>query len=92
MHRTRRKGGIVARLALVATALVPAGCTQLEVERTLPDGSRQSYRFVAFKPSLEVRPDAFRIAPWGQTDEGYPVDVLTPRADVPSLTMPVVLT
>ncbi|NBX25246.1 MAG: hypothetical protein EBQ99_04255 [Planctomycetes bacterium] len=72
-------GSVVARLTLVATALVPVGCTQLEVERTLPDGSRQSYRFVAFKPSLEVRPDSFRISPWGHTDEGYPVDVLVPR-------------
>jgi hypothetical protein len=69
----------VARLSLLATALVPVGCTQLEVERTLPDGSRQSYRFVAFKPSLEVRPDSFRISPWGRTDEGYPVDLLVPR-------------
>jgi hypothetical protein len=79
MRHVQGPVSVVARLALVATALVPVGCTQLEVERTMPDGSRQSYRFVAFKPTLEVRPDSFRIAPWGRTDEGYPVDMLVPR-------------
>lgn len=79
MGQARRAGGVVARLALVAVALMPVGCTQLEVERMLPDGSRQRYRYVAFKPSIELRPDAFRIMPWGTTDEGYPVDLLVPK-------------
>jgi len=79
MFRLRRKGAAAARLALMAVAIAPAACTQFEVERTLPDGSRQSYRYVAFKPSLEVRPDGFRIMPWGQTDDGYPVELMVPR-------------
>lgn len=70
---------VLAGLVLVAVTLAPVGCTQFEVERTLPDGSRQAYRFVAFKPSLEVRPDAFRIMPYGHTDDGYPVEVMMPR-------------
>lgn len=79
MATSRGRRTVLARLVLVAVALAPVGCTQLEVERTLPDGSRQAYRFVAFKPSLEVRPDAFRIMPYGRTDDGYPVEVMMPR-------------
>jgi hypothetical protein len=65
---------------MVAVAMSAAftGCTQLEVERQLPDGSLQRYRFVAFKPSIEIRPHEFRIVPDGYTDHGYPIDRLVP--------------
>jgi hypothetical protein len=65
-------------VVVVALSAMVAGCTQLEVERQLPDGSMQRYRFVAFKPSIEIRPHEFRIVPEGYTDHGYPIDRLTP--------------
>jgi hypothetical protein len=72
--------GCLAWMAAVALSAAVTGCTQLEVERQLPDGSLQRYRFVAFKPSIEIRPHEFRIVPDGYTDHGYPIDRLIPIA------------
>lgn len=70
--------GRAVGITVVGAVLTCGGCTQLEVERTLPDGSRQRYRFLEFKPAVEITPARFRIVPHGRTQQGYPIERIVP--------------
>ncbi|NDF54025.1 MAG: hypothetical protein EB145_07520, partial [Proteobacteria bacterium] len=61
------------KIALTVACLGGAACTAQEVEVRQPDGTRQTYRNIAFHPHFDMRPDQITVRDAGTTDDGFPV-------------------
>lgn len=66
---------LTCALAMLALGF---GCSSVEVEQRNPDGTVWRQKSVVFAPDVELRPNEFTVSSGGVTQDGFPIEVLTP--------------